>query len=190
MSRRGRAIRWLALLAALSSASVIAWAQGRLSFDWRAIAPPLDGKPLVIRADAKGDGRFGAPRSGHRVHQGVDLEAPIGSPVRAIWSGRVVKAGRHRGMGRFIELEHRHHFHSLYGHLETIKVRLGQRVRQGQIIATVGKSGNAHSPLIKSHLHLEVHRKGEPIDPGTLGLAFVRPPTQEPVINAGPDEDE
>jgi murein DD-endopeptidase MepM/ murein hydrolase activator NlpD len=159
--------------------ALLGWAAQWLFYlDWHPIAAPLEQDQLVIREDDKGDGRFGAPRSGKRHHRGVDIEATVGSPVRAIRSGTVVESGTHRGLGRYLELEHRGGLQSLYGHLETVMVDVGDRVRQGQVIATVGKTGNARHPLIKPHLHLEVLQDGEPVDPAALGLAVIEPVDQ------------
>ncbi|MBI4341817.1 MAG: M23 family metallopeptidase [Candidatus Omnitrophica bacterium] len=138
--------------------------------NWRSVAPPIDADQLLVRQDAKGDGRFGAPRSGRRSHRGIDLVAPLDSPVRAIRSGTVTRVGTHRGLGRFVELSHRRDLTSLYAHLATTTVTQGQRVTQGQAIGTVGKTGNARHPWISAHLHLEVTRRGEVIDPATVGL--------------------
>ena len=143
--------------------------------DWYPVFAPLAQEPLVIRADAKGDGRFGAPRSGSRRHQGVDIQAPLGSPVKAIRGGRVIAVGRHRGLGRYLQVEHGGGVRSLYAHLDEIQVDVGARVRQGQAIGTVGRTGNARHPWIAPHLHLEVTRDGSVIDPQTLGLALVGP---------------
>ena len=52
--------------------------------NWQDVAAPIESTPLLIRRDAKGDGRFLAPRSGHRRHRGIDLVAELNSPVRAI----------------------------------------------------------------------------------------------------------
>ena len=143
--------------------------------NWHPVVPPLDANPLTIRYDAKGDGRFFAPRSGRRRHRGIDLSAPLQSPVRAIRSGTVIQVGSHRGLGRFVELEHRHRVHSLYAHLDQVSVEVGARVRQGQTIGTVGKTGNARHPWITPHLHLEVLQDGAPVNPQTLGLQVVDP---------------
>ncbi len=158
--------------------------------DQRSIASPLDQQPLVIRHDAKGDGRFAAPRSGGRRHRGVDLVAAPGSPVRAIRSGTVLQIGDHRGLGRYVELEHRHRLHSLYAHLDMVSVGVGDRIRQGQAIGTVGKTGNARHPGITPHLHLEVFKgSGQPLDPRTLGLLALDPVTpQGPSTAAEADE--
>lgn len=139
-------------------------------FNWRPVVPPIDTRPLVIRQDAKGDGRFQSPRSGNRRHRGIDLVAPIDSPVRAVRSGTVVQVGLHRGLGRFVELQHRRGMSSRYAHLKTVRVEPGRRVRQGAVIGTVGKTGNARHAWITPHVHLEVLQDGAPIDPRTLGL--------------------
>lgn len=155
--------------------------------NWRLAAPPLTTIPLVIRQDAKGDGRYLAPRSGQRRHRGVDLVASVGSPVHAIRSGRVRRVGRHRGLGRFVELRHAGGLGSLYAHLEATTVSAGRRVRQGEVIGTVGKTGNARHRWIAPHLHLEVLRDGRPRDPATLGLVFVdaHPASQETTHASG-----
>lgn len=149
----------------------------------RAVAP-VDQRPLVIRQDAKGDGRFGAPRSGNRLHRGIDIAAPRGSPVRALRSGRVVTNSKHRGMGRYVELQHAGRMRSLYAHLDTVLVQAGDRVRQGQVIGTVGKTGNARHAWIMPHVHLEVTRAGTPIDPATLGLVLVIPAEKTTIAQA------
>ena len=152
------------------------WAVQQLSqVEWRPIAAPLTQAPMIIRRDAKGDGRFGAPRSGNLRHRGVDLEASVGSLVLSIRSGRVVETGRHRGRGLYVEVEHSQGLRSLYAHLQTIHVRVGDRVRQGEPLGTVGKTGNARNRWITPHLHLEVSKDGSLIDPARLGLVFAEP---------------
>ena len=138
--------------------------------NWRPMVPPIEARTLQVRQDAKGDGRFGAPRSGHRQHRGIDLLAPLNTPVRSIRSGTVLQVGTHRGMGRFVEIAHGRGLTSLYAHLATTTVEKGDRVIQGQHIGAVGKTGNARSPLISPHLHFEVARHGEVCDPATLGV--------------------
>lgn len=147
--------------------------------NWQAVVPPVDERPLLVRQDAKGDGGYGAPRSGNRRHAGIDLAAPLGSPVRAIRSGTAIQVGTHRGRGLFVDLEHRGRFTSRYAHLQTIDVKVGQRVKQGERIGTVGKTGNARHPWIHPHVHLEVTRDGDRIDPTTLGLEVVVSSTRE-----------
>lgn len=133
--------------------------------NWATIALPIDERPVKVRQDAKGDGKYLAPRSGHRRHQGIDLAAPLGSPVRAIWSGTVLQVGSHRGYGNFVELEHQDDLRSLYAHLSETLVKSATRVKQGEIIGTVGKTGNARHRRIDPHVHLEITRDGDRIDP-------------------------
>ena len=186
MRRLPRAPRlWLGL--ALAAASL--WGASELPYiNWRSAAAPVDTDTLVIRQDAKGDGRFLAPRSGNRRHRGVDLAAPLESPVHAIRSGRVVDVGIHRGLGRFVEIQHRGNLRSLYAHLHDVTVHSGQRVRQGAVIGTVGKTGNARHRWITPHLHLEVVRGEEPINPQGLGLAMIEP-TALPQLTSVPEDE-
>lgn len=149
----------------------------------RPIVPPVDERPLSVRQDAYGDGRYLAPRSGARWHRGVDLAAPLGSSVRAIRSGTVVQVGAHRGLGRFVELEHAHRLSSLYGHLDAVRVAPGERVKQGEVVGTVGKTGNARHPWIQPHVHLEVMRNGVRFDPTSLGLETVVASTSNGSVN-------
>ena len=172
MSRKRKTSFWVGLALGCGLATAVL----ELPYlNWHPGVPPLDATPLVVRRDAKGDGRFLAPRSGQRRHQGIDLAAPLNSPVRAVRSGRVVQVGFHRGLGRFIELEHQGGLRSLYAHLNAARVEVGARVKQGEIIGDVGKTGNARHPWISPHLHLEVLKDGEPIDPKTLVLLVVDP---------------
>jgi len=119
----------------------------------------------VIRCDSMGEGFFAARRNGSRVHEGVDLFAEIGTPVFAARSGRVIAAGISRGMGNFIIIRHPGNIITLYGHLQRIYVHKNSFVRQGEIIAAVGKTGNANYRAIQPHLHFEVRENGIPRDP-------------------------
>ncbi|MBI4343128.1 MAG: M23 family metallopeptidase [Candidatus Omnitrophica bacterium] len=154
--------------------------------NWHPVVPPIDQRPLVIRQDAKGDGHFQSPRSGNRRHRGIDLAAALNSPVRAIRSGRVVEVGTHRGLGRFVALEHRERLRSLYAHLNHVSVEPGQRIRQGEPIGTVGKTGNARHRWIIPHVHLEVLQHGAPVDPAALGLQIGEP--VQTIVSEGGDD--
>ena len=120
---------------------------------------------LVIRCDNFGDGLFAANRRGKRVHEGLDLLAEIGTPVLASRSGVVVSAKRSRGMGNYIVVKHEDHVISIYGHLSQIFVKKNQLVRQGEVIGSVGKTGNANHRNILAHLHFEIRKNGIPQDP-------------------------
>ena len=100
-----------------------------------------------------------------RLHRGIDIAAPIGTPVLAAASGVVVGAGWHSGYGNLIKLEHLDGSFTLYGHTNKILVTHGQKVEQGQQIAEMGNTGNSTG----SHLHFEIHPESkEAIDPLVL----------------------
>jgi hypothetical protein len=103
--------------------------------------------------------RFG--RKGRDVHDGIDLAAPLGTPIRAARSGTVIYAGEQRGYGLIAIIEHANGLTTLYAHNRELKVKTGQRVGDGQVIATVGESGRTTGP----HLHFEVRKEGVPVDP-------------------------
>ena len=96
-----------------------------------------------------------------RHHNGIDLAAPKGAPIRVVRDGMVVFADPHSGYGNLVVVQHTNGLTSHYGHCNTILVRTGQRVRAGQIIATVGNTGITTGP----HLHFEIRIKSVPFDP-------------------------
>lgn len=124
------------------------------------------GKPL----DAPITSRFGArsdPFTGRRtVHRGLDLGAPMGTPIRAVAAGRVKYSGNKSGFGRLVEVDHGNGYVTRYAHTSKNVVKKGQLVKRGQKIAEVGKSGRSTGP----HLHFEVLRSGKAVDP----MSFVR----------------
>ncbi|QSQ25224.1 M23 family metallopeptidase [Pyxidicoccus parkwayensis] len=104
-------------------------------------------------------GRFG--KKGKEPHDGIDLAAPAGSPVKTAQEGTVLYAGEQRGYGNIVIVEHSNQLITLYAHNRDLRVRTGQRVLAGQVIATVGESGKTSGP----HLHFEVRMDGKPVDP-------------------------
>jgi murein DD-endopeptidase MepM/ murein hydrolase activator NlpD len=96
-----------------------------------------------------------------RPHEGLDIAAEEGEPIRAVRSGRVVFAGNRGTYGLTVIIDHGGGLTTLYGHASAILVREGQWVREGQIIARVGSTGRSTGP----HLHLEVRLNGVPYDP-------------------------
>ncbi len=107
-------------------------------------------------------------------HPGIDLAATPGTPILAPADGLVVFAGRYPlrysvswwRYGNLVGLRNGDRFITLFGHCDEIKVRTGQKVRQGEVVATVGNTGWSTSP----HLHYEVRKKEEgddfrPVDP-------------------------
>jgi hypothetical protein len=101
------------------------------------------------------------PRSG-REHEGLDLPAPKGTSIRAAANGRVVYSGQGmKGYGKVVVLKHSDDLSTVYAHNSANLVRMGDRVKKGQVIARVGQTGWATGP----HLHFEVRKRGVPEDP-------------------------
>jgi murein DD-endopeptidase MepM/ murein hydrolase activator NlpD len=98
---------------------------------------------------------------GVRLHRGIDLAAPVGTPVRATSDGRVEKADRYGGLGLMVELDDGAGTETLYGHMSRLAVTSGARVKKGDVIGYVGSTGLSTGP----HLHYEIRRNGEAIDP-------------------------
>ncbi len=94
-------------------------------------------------------------------HSGIDIDAPMGTPVRAAADGDVANAGMASGYGREIVLDHGHGLSTVYAHLSAIAVLPGQHVACAQIIGYVGQSGRATGP----HLHYEVRVYNVPVNP-------------------------
>jgi murein DD-endopeptidase MepM/ murein hydrolase activator NlpD len=102
-----------------------------------------------------------------RPHEGIDVSAPMGSPIEAPAAGIVTDAGWESGYGNTVTIEHGFGIETKFAHASKLLVHTGQRVSRGQRIALVGNSGLATGP----HLHYEVHVKGRPVDP----LKYVLP---------------
>jgi murein DD-endopeptidase MepM/ murein hydrolase activator NlpD len=107
-----------------------------------------------------------------RAHRGVDYAAPTGTPIRAAGDGKVTVRGVQGGYGNVIVLQHGGNITTLYGHLSRFaNPRVGSRVKQGDIIGYVGKSGLATGP----HLHYEVRVNGVHRNPRTVSLPPANP---------------
>ncbi|MEO3775883.1 M23 family metallopeptidase [Micromonospora sp. B11E3] len=96
-----------------------------------------------------------------KLHTGVDLVAPEGTPYVAIHDGTVTKAGWFGGYGYTVIVKHADGSEAIYGHSSALTVQEGQQVKAGDQLGLVGATGHAYG----SHLHLEIHVKGEPKDP-------------------------
>jgi hypothetical protein len=101
-----------------------------------------------------------------RMHQGVDLAAPYGTPIVAASSGVVRFAGWHGGHGNFVQIVHAGGMGTGYGHMSQFVVHPGEAVQQGQLIGYVGSTGLSTGP----HCHFEVYRDGAAIDPTTASF--------------------
>ncbi len=101
------------------------------------------------------------------LHKGIDLVAPVGTPVRATAKGRVTRAGSYSGYGLLIEIDHHNGLVTRYAHNARMAVRPGQLVRRGQVVGYVGRSGRASAP----HVHYEVMLHGVTVNPEPYILA-------------------
>jgi murein DD-endopeptidase MepM/ murein hydrolase activator NlpD len=102
-----------------------------------------------------------------RMHQGVDLAAPYGTPIVAAEDGVVRFAGWHGGHGNFVQIAHAGGMGTGYGHMSAYVVRSGESVQAGQLIGYVGSTGLSTGP----HCHFEVYQSGVPIDPTSASFS-------------------
>ncbi|GAB76844.1 Murein DD-endopeptidase MepM and murein hydrolase activator NlpD, contain LysM domain [Austwickia chelonae] len=130
--------------------------------------PPAPPKPVVDLSRTWNAPVTGAtftsgfgPRWG-TFHYGIDLAAPLGTPLRAMSSGVVTYAGQMSGYGNIVQIRYWDGTVSYYGHMNSIAVRVGQKVQPGQFVGQLGNTGQSTGP----HLHLEIRPGGgAPINP-------------------------
>ncbi|MEV8505347.1 M23 family metallopeptidase [Actinoplanes sp. NPDC051475] len=101
-----------------------------------------------------------------KLHAGIDLAAPEGTPYKAVHAGTVTSAGYNGGYGYAITIKHDDGTEMIYAHSRRLLVQAGDQVRAGQVIGEVGNTGYSYG----THLHLEVHVDGSPTDP----IGFLR----------------
>jgi murein DD-endopeptidase MepM/ murein hydrolase activator NlpD len=106
-------------------------------------------------------GRASPWSSKSEFHSGLDIGAPIGTPVRSPAPGTVVFAGIHPEYGQTLILDHGHETTSLYGHLSKLQVTTSQKVQRGDVLALSGNTGRSSGP----HLHYEIQVKGQSVNP-------------------------
>jgi murein DD-endopeptidase MepM/ murein hydrolase activator NlpD len=96
-----------------------------------------------------------------RMHQGIDIGVPTGTPIHAAAAGTVIYCGWEEGYGNFVVIDHGGNLATAYGHQSSIAVACGQQVAQGQVIGYSGCTGHCTGP----HVHFEVRIDGNPVDP-------------------------
>lgn len=102
------------------------------------------------------------PFTGRRaLHQGLDVVARIGAPIVSPAEGVVTFAGKYGSYGNAVMIFHGYGVTTLYAHCNELYVQVGQRVRRGDVVASVGNTGRSTAP----HLHYEVIVHGVPVDP-------------------------
>lgn len=121
--------------------------------------------PALLPINGRLSSNFGArrhPISGmYRQHSGIDLAAPIGTPIRATKEGVVVTSGWSGGYGIMVRLDHGNGVETRYAHMSRAVVRSGQSVKAGQIIGAVGSTGRSTGP----HLHYELRLNNVAVNP-------------------------
>ena len=97
-----------------------------------------------------------------KMHAGLDFSAPQGTPIYATADGTVRTASYSEvGYGNHVIINHGYGYETLYGHMVRVKSRTGQKVKRGEVIGYVGSTGKSTGP----HLHYEVHKNGQKLDP-------------------------
>jgi murein DD-endopeptidase MepM/ murein hydrolase activator NlpD len=109
-------------------------------------------------------GKVGEGDAQGEAHPGIDIAAPIGTPIRASGGGTVAATGADADYGMFVLLRHPDGYETMYGHASRVLVHESDTVSAGVVIALTGNSGRSTAP----HLHFEVRRQGQSLDPLTL----------------------
>lgn len=161
-SREERAARMAPMVAAPLPAARPHIAQPKFAF-----ASPLTGFAV--------NSPFGLRKmpweEGGRLHEGVDIAAPVGTPIRVTLAGTVLRTGVDGGYGRFVEVSHGDGLTSLYAHLGRTApgLRAGMAIPAGYVVAWVGSTGRSTG----AHLHFEIREDGRPLNPvAFMGRTF------------------
>ncbi len=155
----------------------MAAAEIQLEQDSRNLTVLIQRKLAASRTTVRGSGQMVFPTNGvitstfgwrvhpilgyERFHGGIDFGADYGTPIYAADRGTVIFSGWYGGYGNAVIVDHGDGMTTLYAHASELYISEGQTVEQGQAIAAVGSTGFSTGP----HLHFEVRREGEPIDP-------------------------
>jgi murein DD-endopeptidase MepM/ murein hydrolase activator NlpD len=131
--------------------------------------PPYPSGPTIPSFWPVGDDGFitrgVVERGGNdEPHPGIDIAVAVGTPVRASGGGTIAQAGQEAEYGNFVLIEHPSGYQTMYGHLSRALVTRGMRVEPGGVIGLSGNSGRSTAP----HLHFEIRRGGNSLDPLTL----------------------
>jgi len=142
--------------------SLEAFGKHRELLDRLPVANPAPGAATSSGFGIRTDPFLGTPA----MHAGLDFKAALGTPVLAAADGKVIDAGRNGGYGKMVEIDHGNGITTRYAHLSAISVSAADTVRRGDKIGEVGSTGRSTGP----HLHYEVRRRGDALDP----VRFIR----------------
>jgi murein DD-endopeptidase MepM/ murein hydrolase activator NlpD len=120
-------------------------------------ANPAPGRDITSRFGNRPDPFFG----GLAMHAGIDFRAPTGTEIKTTGAGKVVTAGFSGGYGNMVEIDHGLGISTRYGHMSRVLVKVGDEVATGDVVGLSGSTGRSTGP----HLHYEVRRDGDAVDP-------------------------
>lgn len=139
---------------------------------------PVSNKDLKRMASGYGpriDPHYKTPA----FHHGMDFTAPTGTPIYATGDGKVIRADNSaRGYGNHVRIDHGYGYITLYAHMSKIKVRVGQKVKRGDVIGLVGNTGKSKGP----HCHYEVRKNNKPINPVNFYFSDLSPVEYEIMV--------
>ncbi|MBE6033891.1 MAG: M23 family metallopeptidase [Clostridiales bacterium] len=120
-----------------------------------------------------------APTAGASTnHQGVDISVPVGTNVYAAAAGTITKSGYSSARGNYVEINHGNGNTTLYQHLSKAVTKIGDTVKQGQVIAKSGNSGISTGP----HLHFEMRQNGKAVNP-LVGITANETTAEEGILS-------
>ena len=125
-------------------------ARGKLSF-------PLPAGRIEAHFGRRTDPRFGTVT----IQKGIDVRAPLGTPVRAVWDGKIAHAGWFKGFGNLLIIDHGDRIFSLMAHLDQLEKAVGDEVHAGDEVGTVGDTGSLNG----AYLYFELRDGQKPLDP-------------------------
>lgn len=122
---------------------------------------PINNKDLTQIASGYGN-RIHPIYKVPKMHWGMDFTTPKGTEIYATGNGKIITVEKlNNGFGYHVIIEHGYGYQTLYAHMSKISVRVGEKVKRGQVIGLVGNTGTSVGP----HLHYEVHKDGERVNP-------------------------
>ena len=183
------AIRALVALTIVAALAYFAWPWIKNALyvgELLAEEPPIS-LPMPVQGVSVRNVRdtFGAPRPGDRKHQGIDIFAPRGTPVVSTTRGIVSRVGENRLGGTVVWVLGPGGDRHYYAHLDSVAdIRIGQRIDAGQVLGTVGTTGNARGT--PPHLHYGIYRRvSGAINPFPLLASPAKPPPSPAAARKG-----
>jgi murein DD-endopeptidase MepM/ murein hydrolase activator NlpD len=156
--------RQLPGLAAMLSTAVKPALEDRLASEAEQAAAFPKGKPLAGNPEVSSE--FGLRPNpfglrSYEMHEGIDFAGPMGTPVLATAEGVVVTAEYSGGYGNHVRIDHGYNYETLYAHLSALDVKIGDRIKRGDVVGYLGSSGRSSGP----HLHYGIYRNGQAVNP-------------------------